>query len=153
MDAGAAIALGLVWLTAAALKLRGFSDFATDIQRVTSLPARPLAVGVLVIESGLGLALLLGIERPTIGGASIAVLLVMTASFVLRALRTSSLDCACFAATSPDTPRYDTRSLSVVRDCARPSILAVRNSASWSACPGSPPLFQWLSWANWSAPS
>lgn len=131
MDVAAPIALGLVWLVACALKLRRFSDFREDVRAATSTDSRILAATLLMVEGVLGLTLTLNLANRVAGYLSLALLLAFTVSFQIRAVRTSSLTCACFGLRlhPQRRPSHDLRLASAIRDCLRPATLTARNVA------------------------
>ncbi|MGH3722351.1 MAG: MauE/DoxX family redox-associated membrane protein [Pseudonocardiaceae bacterium] len=129
-DVAAPIALGLVWLVACALKLRRFTDFREDMRAVVSTDSRILAATLVMVEGVLGLALTLGLVNRVAGYLSLTFLLAFTVSFLIRAVRTSSLTCACFGLRlhTQHRPSHDLRLASVIRDCLRPATLTARNA-------------------------
>ncbi|MGH3867970.1 MAG: MauE/DoxX family redox-associated membrane protein [Pseudonocardiaceae bacterium] len=129
-DVAAPIALGLVWLAACALKLRRFAEFREDMRVVVSTDSRILAATLVMVEGVLGLTLTLNLANQVAGYLSLALLLVFTVSFLIRAVRTSSLTCACFGLRlhPQHRPSYDLRLASVIRDCLRPATLTARNA-------------------------
>ncbi|MGH3770822.1 MAG: MauE/DoxX family redox-associated membrane protein [Pseudonocardiaceae bacterium] len=131
MDVAAPIALGFFWLASCALKLRRFTDFREDMRAMVSTDSRILAGALVMVEGVLGLTLTLNLTNRVAGCLSLALLLAFTVSFLIRAVRTSSLTCACFGLRlhTRHRPSHDLRLASVIRDCLRPATLAARNAA------------------------
>jgi hypothetical protein len=131
MNVAAPIVLGLVWLVACMVKLRRFMDFREDMRAVVSTDSPILAATLVMVEGVLGLTLTLNLANRVAGYLSLTLLLAFTVSFLIRAVRTSSLTCACFGLRRypQHRPSHDLRLASVIRDCLRPATLTVRNAA------------------------
>jgi len=125
MNVAAPIMLGLVWLVACMVKLRRFMDFREDIRAVVSTDSPILAATLVMVEGVLGLTLTLNLANRVAGYLSLTLLLAFTVSFLIRAVRSSSLTCACFGLRlyPQDRPSHDLRLASVIRDCLRPATL------------------------------
>ncbi|MGH3830998.1 MAG: MauE/DoxX family redox-associated membrane protein [Pseudonocardiaceae bacterium] len=130
MDAAAPIALGFVWLVACALKLRKFTEFREDMQAVAATNSRILVAMLVTLEGVLGLMLTLNLASRVAVYLSLTLLLAFSVSFLVRAVRVSSLTCTCFGLrlNPRHRPSRDLRLVSVIRDCLRPATLTARNA-------------------------
>lgn len=139
-------ALALFFLPAAIIKFkdhRGFEEGVRDYAILPDRAVRPVAIGLLLVESTLGLALLVGIAPPLMGALAALLLMSFITAVGINLHRGRRIDCGCYGVAT--TKHIGVAS--IVRNIALLGLsIAVVSTGAIATEPG-----QWLNpWVGWA---
>ncbi len=124
------------WATSALLKTRSLPEFSADVSRLVGhRRSGSLARIIVALEYTLAAALAVSAFigpplRTFVGWGSALTVILLTSTFVLRAITTSNLDCSCFGGTVREGERSAGENFTdAIRDSTGVAVVFARNSA------------------------